>query len=213
VQIRIKTAEEFHAGHVTIEIQADQGEVAEIHQRLFSSSIRVQSSEAELVAAPLRARIEELERQARKRRASYGHVCTDSCKPNSHVAFIGREQLTELEREVAGYREVIKTLQDEATSLKADRDSWKHKAEGWDHDRHTERDRADQFKAELRRALEELRRRFTTAQVEDAKAAACADARALEGARIRNDIRAIVNPPESMALAEVLRQVREYLDK
>jgi hypothetical protein len=202
----VRTLAEVNADRVRVTIEL-------LDDRFFSSEdvARAQSSEAELVAAPLRARIEELERQLR--RASYGHVCTDSCKPNSHVAFIGRERLTELEREVAGYREVIKNLQDEATSLKADRDSWKHKAEGWDHDRHTERVRADQFKAELRRALEELQRRFTTAQVEDAKAAACAEARVLEGARIRNEIRAIVNPPESMALAEVLRQVREYLDK
>lgn len=33
-------------------------------------------------------------------RLKKGHVCTNACKPNAHVAFTGRQRLEELEREV-----------------------------------------------------------------------------------------------------------------
>lgn len=63
-------------------------------------------------------------------------------------------------------------------------------------DRHTERDRADraelelrELRADVRRQAEELNKRFTFQQVEDAKA----NARASEGARIRSQIRGLVN--------------------
>lgn len=90
-----------------------------------------QASEAELVAAPLRSRITELERkvdlynvdrtterdradrnmaraekaEAEVVRLKKGHVCTRSCKPNAHVAFTGRQRLEELEQEAHDERE------------------------------------------------------------------------------------------------------------
>jgi DNA-binding helix-hairpin-helix protein with protein kinase domain len=63
MEIRLKTAEEFHAAHVTIEIRATPEEATEVSQRLFTADEvgHYQGTEAELVAAPLRRRIGELE--------------------------------------------------------------------------------------------------------------------------------------------------------
>lgn len=63
MEIKVKTAEEFRDAHVTIEIRAaDQGEAALVAERLYTAAEvgDAQASEAELVAAPLRRRIEEL---------------------------------------------------------------------------------------------------------------------------------------------------------
>jgi myosin heavy subunit len=66
MEIKIKTAAEFHDSHVRIEIVVDgQAEVEEVHRRLYTAAEvgQAQVSEAELVAAPLRRRIAELERE------------------------------------------------------------------------------------------------------------------------------------------------------
>jgi hypothetical protein len=64
MEMMIKTAEEFHSAHVTIEIRATPEEATEVSQRLFTADEvgHYQATEAELVAAPLRRRIAELER-------------------------------------------------------------------------------------------------------------------------------------------------------
>lgn len=121
-------------------------------------------------------RITELEEQLDK--ATKGHVCTEQCTPDKHVAFIGRHRLTEVELELSERR------------------------------------------ADVRRLTEELNKRFTFQQVEDAKV----NARASEGARIRSEIRGLLNrpgieqrmsmeqSPGAQELAHVIRQVRQLLD-
>lgn len=77
---------------------------------------------------------------------------------------------------------------------------------------------AQEANARERRQAEEIGRRFTSQQVEDAKADARAEARASEGARIRSEIRAIVSPETGLAQAdagdlyEVICRVRALLD-
>lgn len=86
----------------------------------------LQAREAELVAAPLRRQVQEL--TVKLAQATKGHVCTESCKPNAHVAFTGRKRLQEAEAQVREY----------------------------DRDRKTELDRADQNKAWAERAEQRL---------------------------------------------------------
>jgi chromosome segregation ATPase len=62
MEIRIRTAEEFRAAHMTIEIKAaDQDEA--VTERLYTDNevANLQASEAALVSAPLQKRINELE--------------------------------------------------------------------------------------------------------------------------------------------------------
>lgn len=144
MEIRVKTATEFHDSHVTVEIVADgqteverlaealpdltspggglsfdrrdvaqhlaanlaqRGLVLSRTERLYTAAEvgDAQASEAELVAAPLRRRIEELE--AELARVEKGHVCVETCRPNAHVAFQGRARVRELETELAVARE------------------------------------------------------------------------------------------------------------
>jgi hypothetical protein len=92
MEIRIKTAQEFHDAHVTIEIVAEnQTEVADVATALAQSrGVNVPS---------LRAKIVDLERELEAYRKA--HHCTDSCRPNQHVAFTGRQRVQELERKLA----------------------------------------------------------------------------------------------------------------
>jgi chromosome segregation ATPase len=113
MEIKIRTHEEFRADRVTIEITGTGAEVRDLVDSEASTKLpsrnlytdeevaALQASEAELVAGPLRARINELERELTRR---------------------------------AG---IIKRLE--------------NKVEGYDTDRHTERDRADRLKADLDR--------------------------------------------------------------
>jgi uncharacterized coiled-coil DUF342 family protein len=122
---------------------------------------------------------------ARYRRA---HVCTDRCTKDAHVAFEGRQLVTELEAELA------------------------------------------EVSAEVRRLKEELNRRFTTAQVEDAKAGAREDARAecvrqhgvtsplqrkldeigraVMGTELKNEITTYRDSSAAMLMVEALMEVR-----
>jgi chromosome segregation ATPase len=113
MELKIRTHEEFRADRVTIEITGTGAEVRDLVDSEASTKLpsrnlytdeevaALQASEAELVAGPLRARINELERELTRR---------------------------------AG---IIKRLE--------------NKVEGYDTDRHTERDRADRLKADLDR--------------------------------------------------------------
>lgn len=61
-----------------------------------------QTSEAELVAAPLRRQIVDLKEHlstAEQELATFRrhHMCTESCRPNAHVAFTGKSLVKELE--------------------------------------------------------------------------------------------------------------------
>lgn len=116
-----RTSREWNRKRVVeLEDALERGErKAAEEQRLYTAAEvgDAQASEAELVATPLRRRIAELERtlarevnrntdlEAELEKATRGHVCTDGCKPNAHVAFIGRQRLAELETEAADERE------------------------------------------------------------------------------------------------------------
>jgi chromosome segregation ATPase len=94
-------------------------------------------------------------------------------------------RVRELEEERAADAGTIEGLRDrladvEATLLTAHqaREIETRRAQEYDRDRHTERDRADRAEADLKRLRAEMERRFTLGQVEDAKAGAREDARA-----------------------------------
>lgn len=120
MEIRVRTYDEISSERVSIAVSPGQRIEIELADTSLSSRLYTaaevgdaQASEAELVATPLRRRIAELERtlaqevnrntdlEAELEKATRGHVCTDSCKPNAHVAFIGRQRLAELETELA----------------------------------------------------------------------------------------------------------------
>ena len=67
-----------------------------------------QASEAELVSAPLRRRIAELEQDNLRYRKA--HVCTARCTSNAHVAFEGNQLVKELEEQNADLRQQIEEL-------------------------------------------------------------------------------------------------------
>jgi hypothetical protein len=125
MEIRLKTAEEFRDAHVTIEIRATPEEAWRLSDRLYTAEEvgDLQASEAELVAAPLRRRIAELEKSLAESR-----------------------ELVEFKTRVAD------DIDADRAKLHGQVREWKLKAQGWDHDRHTERDRADQNKAWAERA-------------------------------------------------------------
>lgn len=172
MEIRIRTHEELRTDRVTIEITGTGAEVREVaklpSRNLYTDEevATLQASEAELVAGPLQARINELEdklveavnrnhalqrqvhgydsdRHTERDRADRitrehgqcagilelrekdaetfqrqrnelearvkdlesklmkGHVCTAGCTGDQHVAFVGRQALSDLENQVA----------------------------------------------------------------------------------------------------------------
>lgn len=117
----------------------------------------LQASEAELVAAPLRRRVAELEYDLERYRRA--HVCTVECKPNAHTAFQGRVLVAELEVKIQTERgradraEALAAAQHErAKETESNEEYHLKRIEELDRDRHTERDRADQNKAWAERA-------------------------------------------------------------
>ncbi len=130
-------------------ILAEDGGLSE---RLYTAAEvgDLQASEAELVAAPLRRRVAYLETELERYRKA--HVCTDSCKPNAHVAFTGSQIVKELETELANERQEIERLERENEDADRRINALTGQVRGYDHDRHTERDRADQNKAWAERA-------------------------------------------------------------
>lgn len=176
--MEIKTLAEVRAGNVTVTVTTTEPEGHDVEQA------------AEVLAenyARARQRITELEEQLD--RATKGHVCTEWCTPDKHVAFVGRQRLTEAERQVA---ELETELSRRAGVIK----KLENKVEAYDEYRQNEHDRADktmealtESRAWVRHLTEELNKRFTFQQVEDAKA----DARASEGARIRSEIRGLLD--------------------
>jgi hypothetical protein len=198
MEIRIRTADEFHADHVTIEIRGSQQEAEEVSRRLTGGS------EHALYSAALDAERELVQ---------------------------ARRQIEELERQLA-------------TAQQA-REIETRRAQEYDLDRHTERDRADRAQArekELEAQVErfrkahvctdrcnpyahvafegnrlvkdlerELEHRFTVEQVEDAKAGARAD----ERARLDREVIKPLNTKMSQIHAAVLgtelaRELAEY---
>lgn len=88
MEIRVKTAAEFRDTHVTVEIRASQDEVVEVHQRLYTAAEvgDAQTSEAELVSAPLRRRVAELEAELDARDLVHGGL---QRKIREHLQSIG----------------------------------------------------------------------------------------------------------------------------
>lgn len=112
MEIRVKTYDEVREERVTIEVAPGQRAQIEI----VGPSYDAEAAADALAGNYGRAR-QEIERlEAALAKATRGHVCTGECKPNAHVAFIGRQRLDELEREVADEAE-------RADRAEAERDS------------------------------------------------------------------------------------------
>lgn len=60
---------------------------------------------AERQVATLNGHVDELDRELKRYRS--GHVCVDGCRPNAHVAFVGRHRVAELEAQVARLQQTI----------------------------------------------------------------------------------------------------------
>jgi chromosome segregation ATPase len=74
-----------------------------------------QTSEAELVAARLRRRVMDLQENLHSAEQELAtlrkhHMCTESCRPNAHVAFTGKGLVRELEEQNADLRKQIEEL-------------------------------------------------------------------------------------------------------
>ena len=166
MEIRIKTAEEFHRDHVTIEIRADRAEMEEVAERVWMPIADVLAMNEKLAEAE--AQRNSIGQELARHRNAHG--CTYGCQPNAHVAFTGhqmvkdlQDKVAELEKSMAESRELVEfktRVADENEEYLLQRikgreavaQEWRRKAEGWDHDRHMERDRADQNQAWAERA-------------------------------------------------------------
>lgn len=105
MEIRLKTAEEFHDAHMTIEIRATPEEVWGLSKKINQPSVN-------------RKRVAELEDELERYRRA--HVCTGRCTPNAHVAFEGNRLITDLEEKLAAERqraEVAETSLAESRAL------------------------------------------------------------------------------------------------
>src|SRR5688572_14213 len=122
MEIKIRTHEEFRADRVTIEIT---GTNAEVRRYTDGEVANLQASEAELVAQPLRDRIAELE-EARE--------LAESGYPS--------------ELDWAAVRAERDTLREKLARRENEINQLKGQIAGYDHDRRTERDRADRITRE-----------------------------------------------------------------
>lgn len=135
MEIRVKTIDEFRSERVTIEVAPGQraeieivdGEVSK-REHLFTSDevAHYQSTEAELVAGPLRRRIAELEEMLVKEKVRANSLAR---QVQDYDTDRGR-----LEGELIRRASVIKKLE--------------NRVEAYDTDRDTERDRADRIARE-----------------------------------------------------------------
>ena len=119
--------------HEVDELDAAAMQVIEMTRRLrvkargLFTSAQVgdaQTSEAELVSAPLRRRVQELESEVASLNSAYelvreragnveeqlaayqkNHACTERCRPNAHVAFTGKGMIKDLEEVLTRIRE------------------------------------------------------------------------------------------------------------
>lgn len=102
MQITLRTAEEFHADHVTIEIKLTGDEARSTVDGYVPPTGYDPAAAAEVLAENYQRatdKIKDLEKQLS--RWMNGHVCTDRCSEDKHVAFIGRQRLMDLEADIA----------------------------------------------------------------------------------------------------------------
>ena len=119
MEIKIKTVEEFHDQHVSLEIRAERGEVGGLVASLLSrekvdgevsGSMTAEEAANVLDQADRAGRVPALERrvvelEADLERYRRAHVCSDRCEPQAHVAMEGRKLVVELETDLARGRE------------------------------------------------------------------------------------------------------------
>jgi chromosome segregation ATPase len=142
--------------------------------------------------------VEELdETEDKLEKATRGHVCTGGCTENSHVAFVGRQTLVQAEKDRDSARRRVAELEIELAHSVHREAKLEEKVRGYDTDRHTERDRADQNKAWAERA--------------EANGARLS-ANLVQAERERNSARIqIAELEEKLALSEHLaKRVREF---
>lgn len=182
MEITVRTYDEISSERVRIEVPPGQritididGPVSNlVYDPEAAAEVMVDNYQrARAVAADLQTGMAKLEREladtrAELERATRGHVCTERCEENKHVAFLGRQRLDEAERELANERE---------RAALAER-----LAQGYDEDRKAQRKRADELAYELdHRTKERDDRETTRAHLE--KELASARASALPSAR------------------------------
>lgn len=207
MEIRIKTTEEFRADHVTIEIRADRDEAVQVAELLDDRSDHALygaalDAERELVQA--RREIEELRRQRdttqqakdfavsqldkvrgrrdierdRADRVTREHsACEGRVKLREADAETWRSQRNALEKELARYRRAhvctVECTENAHTAFQG-----RTLITELEQELAAEREVISRLEADLRRAREEIERRFTAVEVADAKAGAREDARA-----------------------------------
>jgi len=173
--MNIKTMAEVREGRVTVQIEAptdffdDRMTVTITVPATGPAEAYDPEKAAQVMAGNYqRARERVTELEAELDRARKGHVCTERCTRDRHVAFTGRQRLIEAEQQVNSLEIQLEVSRQQVTDLKAQA-------------QHI----AQEANARERRQAEEIGRRFTAQQVEDAKADARAEA--------RNEIRTLIS--------------------
>jgi len=164
--------QELAAARRAREIEAERANDAERKVSLYDVDRQTEQDRANRHAAEVIRKIQQvadLERDLERYRKA--HVCTDRCTKDAHVAFEGNTLVKELEEgRAADHREIValRAARDDALGQVMDREKETFKL----------REELTSERAKARSYREEMQRRFTTAQVADAKEGARADERA-----------------------------------
>lgn len=153
MEIKVRTLDETRAERVTIAVAPGQSAVIEIvdsapSERLYTAEEvgDAQASEAELVAAPLRRRIAELVEEVNRRISEVTGYVIQRDEALDKVSALETER-DDLKSQAAEFnRQRNQAVTDMETAQQA-REIETKRAQGYDRDRKTERDRADQNRA------------------------------------------------------------------
>jgi phage FluMu protein gp41 len=133
MEITVRTYDEVSSERVRIEVPPGQritididGPVSNlVYDPEAAAEVMADNYQrARAVAADLETGMAKLEREladtrAELERATRGHVCTERCEENKHVAFLGRQRLDEAERELANERERRALAEENLASARA----------------------------------------------------------------------------------------------
>jgi hypothetical protein len=181
--------------------------------RLLATATKERNEARETVEVQ-RQRVADLE--ADLERYQTAHVCTSRCSINSHVAFEGSRIVKDLERELAESRQstqardrLLATATEERDRFKAGMETAEVQLKGYDEDRRTERDRADENREWAERA--ELNCARLSAALVAAEKRLDRISGAVHNPVLRDAFRTTWDRKEPRAMAEALRQVRDAL--
>ncbi len=164
--------QELAAAQRAREIETQRANDAEQKVSLYDVDRRTEQDRANRAQARERGlgeRVAEMKRDLERYRKA--HVCTERCTKDAHVAFEGNQLIKELEEgRAADHREIV--------ALRAARDDALAQVVNLDRETFRLSRELETKSAETRSYREEMQRRFTTAQVADAKEGAREDERA-----------------------------------